>query len=364
MKDIRLAVIGGGHLGKIHIRLAQQLAGVKFVGLIEPHDETRCQLADEHETLGCAHHEDLIDRIDAAIIAAPTKFHHEVALDLMEAGKHVLIEKPITSTLSQADELIAAAEANNVVAAVGHVERFNPALSAAAAYVKSPKYIEATRTSGFTFRSTDVGVVLDLMIHDLDCILAMVDSPLIDVQAMGMTLFGPHEDMVQARLKFANGCIANVSASRTSFTAQRVTNVYADGAYAQIDFGNRTTKIVAPGEQLARRGIDIHQLSEKQKQHIREQLFNDPSLLPVTDIAAPQCNPLLDEQQDFCDAIRFGRSPRVTARAGREALWAAYRILQSVERHQWDGTQLGRTGPQALPSHIPVTTQQPLRKAA
>ena len=171
MNNLRLAVIGGGHLGKIHIRLAQQLQGVDFVGLVEPHDETRCALAAEHETLACAHHDDIIDRIDAAVIAAPTKYHHAVAMDLIEAGKHVLIEKPITTTLAQADEITTTAESQNVIAAVGHVERFNPALASAAAHLKSPKYIEASRTSGFTFRSTDVGVVLDLMIHDLDCIL-------------------------------------------------------------------------------------------------------------------------------------------------------------------------------------------------
>ena len=364
MDNIRLAVIGGGHLGKIHIRLAQQLDGVDFVGLVEPHDETRCALADEHETLACAHHDDIVDHVDAVIIAAPTKFHHSVAMDLIEAGKHVLIEKPITTTLAQADEIIAAAQTNRVVAAVGHVERFNPALSAAAAHIKSPKYLEASRTSGFTFRSTDVGVVLDLMIHDLDCILSLVDSPLADVQALGMTVFGPHEDMVQARLAFANGCIANISASRCSFEAQRVSHVYAESGYARIDYGSRTARVVTPGAQLAERGIDINTLSAEQMQQIREHLFDDPNLLPIHDIESPECNPLLDEQQDFCDAIRFGRSPRVTAQAGRDALSAAQSVLNAVERHQWDGSTQGRTG--AKPELLPVSTQPAshLRKAA
>jgi len=355
MTNIRLAVIGAGHLGKIHTRLAQQLQGVEFVGIVEPHDETRCALAAEHEMLACAHHDDLLDRIDAAVIAAPTKFHHGVAMDLIEAGKHVLIEKPITTSLEEADELIRAAEVNNVVAAVGHVERFNPALCAAAGHVKSPKYIEASRTSGFTFRSTDVGVVLDLMIHDLDAVLALVDSEIVDVQALGITLFGPHEDMVQARITFANGCVANVSASRTSFVAQRITHVYSERAYAQIDFGARKARLVELGPQLAVRGVNVASLSAEQKQHIRENLFVDRSLLPICDVEPPECNPLLDEQQDFCDAIRFGRPPRVTARAGRDALAAAHLVLRSVERHQWDGSPLGRSGPDALPGgHVPL----------
>ena len=359
MENIRLAVIGGGHLGKIHIRLAQQLQGVEFVGLVEPHDASRCALAQEHDTLACAHHDDMLDRIDAAIIAAPTKFHHEIAMDLIEAGKHILIEKPITKTLAQADEIIRAAEESKVVVAVGHVERFNPALAAAATHIKSPKYIEAARTSGFTFRSTDVGVVLDLMIHDLDCILALVDSRLVDVQGLGVTVFGPHEDMVQARLTFANGCVANVAASRTSFEAKRITHVYSESGYAQIDFGSRSASVVSLGEQLAG-GIDIHSLSEQEKQHVRENLFADPNLLEIRNIEPAECNPLLDEQQDFCDAIRFRRAPRVTAQAGRDALWAAHRVLQSVERHQWDGSTLGRTGANVRPTDA-IT---PSRKAA
>lgn len=358
MTDLRLAVIGAGHLGKIHTRLAQQLPGVQFVGIVEPHDETRCALAAEHDTLACAHHDDILDRIDAAVIAVPTKFHHTVALDLIEAGKHVLIEKPIATTLDEADELVAAAQLHGVVAAVGHVERFNPALTAAAGYVRAPKYIEAARTGGFTFRSTDVGVVLDLMIHDLDVALALADSEIVDIQALGIAVFGPHEDMAQARLTFANGCVANLSASRTSFAAQRVAHVYTEDAYARIDFGARTARIVQLGPQLARRGVNIAALSASEKQHVREQLFADPDFLPITDVAPTDCNPLLDEQQDFCDAIRFGRPPRATARAGREALWAAQRVLQSIQRHQWDGTPLGRIGPDALPGE-----RLPLRKA-
>ena len=350
MSQLRLAVIGAGHLGKIHTRLAQQLEGANLIGIVEPADEVRCALAEEHGILGCTHHDDIVDHIDAAIIAAPTKFHHAVALDLIEAGKHVLIEKPITSTLDEADELIAAAKTHQVVAAVGHVERFNPALSAAAPQIPGPKYIEASRTSGFTFRSTDVGAVLDMMIHDLDAVLALVQSEIVDVKALGITLFGPHEDMVQARLTFANGCVANISASRSSFVSQRVTHVYSESGYAQIDYASRTARVAEVGPSIGERSIDIYALSANEQQHIRDHLFTDTSLLPLKEMEAGDCNPLLDEQQDFCDAIRYGRQPRVTASAGRDALQAANLILQSVAQHQWDGSAQGRIGPDALPA--------------
>jgi predicted dehydrogenase len=359
MNDVRLAVIGTGHLGRIHTRLARSLRGAQLVGIVEPVAAAREAVATEFATAGYAHYSDFLSQIDAAIIATPTCFHHQVGMDLIRAGKHVLVEKPITTTVTEAEELIAAADSQGVVLAVGHVERFNPAYVRALPHIQSPKYIEARRTSGFTFRSTDVGVVLDIMIHDIDAVLALVDSPLVDVQALGITLLGPHEDLVQARLTFANGAVANLSGSRCSFVVTRQMQVFSEAGYAGIDFGTRETCIVVPGARLASRGVDIHALSADQKQHIREQLFADPSLLPLARLPAAEANPIQDEQQDFCDAIRAGRAPRVTGQAGRDALWTAQRILRAVQRHHWDGSLEGRSGPQ------PVSlTAAALRKAA
>jgi predicted dehydrogenase len=359
MNDIRLAIIGTGHLGRIHTRLARSLKGAQLVGIVEPVDAAREAVAKEFGTTGYAKYGDILAQIDAAIVAAPTCFHHQISMDLIRAGKHVLVEKPITTTVTEAEELIAAAEAAGVVLAVGHVERFNPAYANARPHIRSPKYIEACRTSGFTFRSTDVGVVLDIMIHDIDAVLALVDSPLVDVQALGVTLFGPHEDMVQARLTFASGTIANISGSRCSYAVKREMKVYGESGYAGIDFGTREACIVSPGAALAARGIDIHKLSADQKQHIREKLFADPALLPMQEIPAVEANPLQDEQQDFCDAIREGRAPRVTGQAGRDALWTAQRILRAIARHQWDGSLEGRIGP-----NVTASDALPLRKAA
>lgn len=360
MNEIRLAVVGAGHLGRIHTRLARNLQGARLVGLVEPVASIREKVADEMQVPGFAHHREIVDRIDAAVVATPTHSHHEVALELINAGKHLLVEKPITSTLAQADELIAAAEVRDVVLAVGHVERFNPALAAARPHLGPPKYIEAARTGGYTFRSTDVSVVLDLMIHDLDVILSLVGSPLVDVQALGAAVFGPHEDMVQARIVFAQGCVANITASRTSFAAQRRMQIYSDRGFADIDFATRQTQVVHLGSLLEGRRLDVSSLGEERKQHIRENLFNDQSLLPLRTVAAAEANPLQDEQQDFCDAIRHGRPPRVTGQAGRDALFAAGQVLRSVARHQWDGSPEGRVGPHVMPA----APTHPQRKAA
>jgi predicted dehydrogenase len=346
-------------LGRIHTRLARSLRGAQLVGIVEPVAAAREAVAKEFGTTGYAHYGEILPQIDAAIVATPTCFHHQVGMELIRAGKHVLVEKPITTTVTEAEELIAAADASGTVLAVGHVERFNPAYVAALPHIQSPKYIESRRTSGFTFRSTDVGVVLDIMIHDIDLVLALVDSPLVDVQALGITLFGPHEDLVQARLTFASGCVANFAASRSSFTVQRQLQVFSESGYAGIDFGTREACIVSPGAALGRRGIDIHALTSEQKQHIREQLFTDSSLLPMQKIVSAEANPLQDEQQDFCDAIRAGRAPRVTGQAGRDALWTAQRIMRAIQRHQWDGSLSGRIGPDAL---LPGAAE--IRKAA
>ncbi len=359
MSIVRLAVIGAGHLGKIHTKLARGLQGVELVGFVEPVAAQREAVSKELGVAGFAHHGEIISQIDAAIIATPTKFHHAVALQLLQAGKHVLVEKPITQTLAEADELIFTAKQSKVALAVGHVERFNPVLRAVTPELGAPKYIEASRTSGYTFRSTDVGVVLDLMIHDIDVVLSLVDSPLVDLQALGVAVLGPHEDMAQVRLTFADGCVANITASRTSFAGRRQMQVFAERGFASLDFNTREAQVVHLGEAIANREIDVHQIAPEAKQHIKDHLFDDANLLTKQTIPPPEANPLFDEQQNFITAIRQGCEPRVSGRAGREALFAAQQILRSIGRHKWDGTHHGRIGPQALPLDA-----QPLRRAA
>ena len=257
MNPLRVAVIGAGHLGRIHTRLLRGRADIEFLGIVEPSAETRQRVATEFQTTGYATVEEIWDRLDAAVVVTPTKYHHAVTLPLLEHGVHCLVEKPITFSLDDADELIAAARRHDRVLQVGHVERFNPALTTIRPHLGPARYIEATRTSGYTFRSIDIGVVLDLMIHDIDIVLALAQSAVVDVRAIGTPVLGPHEDMAQARLEFASGCVANLTASRTSFQQQRTLQIYSPTAFAALDLGTRQAKLVRVGDKIARGQVDV-----------------------------------------------------------------------------------------------------------
>ena len=179
MSRLRIGIVGAGHLGRIHPRLLKSVDNVELVGVADPIPAVRKRIADEHDVATFARHVDLMDQIDAAIVATTTEYHHAVGTDLLRSGKHLFIEKPISTTVRQADELVALAKANQLILQIGHVERFNPAWRAVAARVRRPRYIETVRMSGYTFRSTDIGVVLDLMVHDLDLILSTVRSEVV-----------------------------------------------------------------------------------------------------------------------------------------------------------------------------------------
>jgi len=368
MNRLQLAVIGAGHLGRIHARLANSLDNVDLVGVVDPNRQAAEQVAETCQTQALADHRALLGRIDAAIVAAPTPLHHTIGMELLQAGVHVLMEKPVTTTVEQADELIATAEARHLVLAVGHVERFNPALRAAAPLLKRPKYVEAIRATGYTFRSTDVGVVLDLMIHDLDAVLSLVGSPVVDVQALGIAVFGPHEDVAQTRLTFADGCVANITASRTSYQPHRALRAFCEQSFVQVDFADRTAQAVCPCEEILQRQINVNTLSAERKEHIKEHLFEE--LLPLEQIPVPEGNALLDEIADFVRCAGTGEAPRVTGRAGRDALAVAHRVLERIGAHRWNGAADGPLGPLATPpadivrpEHWPAETELPQRKA-
>ena len=235
-------------------------------------------------TVSYASHIALLGRIDAAVIAAPTVLHHRLAVDCLEAGTHLLVEKPICTTVAEADELVELARRQQLVLQVGHVERFNPALVAAIPYARNPKFIEAVRASGFTFRSMDVGVVLDLMIHDIDLVLSLVRSPLRSVEALGVSILGGHEDVAHARLEFQSGCVANLSASRVSYEPARKMQIWAPRAYANIDFGTRTTTLVRPSETLLRGEFQADRLTPEQVEHYKTHLAEEHLPRAATDV--------------------------------------------------------------------------------
>ncbi|MEX0642420.1 MAG: Gfo/Idh/MocA family oxidoreductase [Pirellulales bacterium] len=351
MTKLRVAVIGAGHLGRIHTRIARGLEEIDLVAIADPVEAARRSIADEFGVRTVANYRELIGEIDAAIVAAPTVLHHAIGMDLLNGGIALLMEKPIAPTSKQADELVALARRQNLVLQVGHVERFNPALACVASEVRDPKFITATRASGYTFRSTDIGVVLDMMIHDLDIVLALAKSSVEQVDALGVSVLGTHEDLATARLTFASGCVAQLSASRVSFQQQRTMSVFTSRACASIDFATHEATVVQPREDILRREFSVEKLSATDRAYCKEHLFDE--LLVRTDHKPAAVNAIEEEQRDFVSAVREGRAPRVDGVAGRNVVAVAEMILERIEEHAWDGNSIGRQGPFAMPA-LPI----------
>ncbi|HEY2414444.1 MAG TPA: Gfo/Idh/MocA family oxidoreductase [Pirellulaceae bacterium] len=350
-KPLRVAVIGVGHLGRIHARLLNSFSpqsqaqadnraihhDARLVAIADPSEPSRTAVSTELKIPAYADHRDLLGQIDAAIVAVPTQFHHRVASDLLQHGIHVFVEKPITLNIADADDLIAQAAKRRLTLQVGHVERFNPAFTAAVPHLHEPKYIDAVRSGPYTCRSTDVGVVLDLLIHDIDIALSLVDDEVTSIDAVGAPVIGPNEDWAQARLTFGNGCVANLFASRVAWQSQRSMHVIcADGA-ATIDFAARQTKLMRVGGQIQSGQLDINRLDAPARAHLKDHLFDD--YLPLTDLPTNKdANPLLEEQHSFIAAIHGQSAIPVPGSAGRAALDIAERILTIIASHQSRGT--------------------------
>lgn len=353
MSRLRLAVVGAGHLGRIHARIAAEAEGIQLVGVVDPVAENRHQVAAETGAAGFSNIRELFGVAHAAVVATPTMTHPAVAKELLHGGLHLLVEKPLTATVAEADELVTLAKRQQLTLQVGHVERFNPALTSVSDKLQDPKYIEARRESGYTFRSTDIGVVLDLMIHDIDVVLSLVQSPVESVEALGISVLGDQEDMVNARIRFASGCVANLTASRVSYAAQRAMQVITPTCAATIDFAQRRSSIVEPSESIVTREFKADSLTVEEKTHLRENLFAD--LLARRDLPALDVNAIEQEQLDFAGAIRTGTNPQVTGHAAREAVAVAEAILEQVAAHRWDGATGHRQGAFALPLSPSVT---------
>jgi predicted dehydrogenase len=352
LNRLRLAVVGAGHLGRFHAKLLAAMDDVDLVGIVDPLPSARETVAQECETWAFADYREIANRIDGAIVATPTKFHHQVAMDLLRRGVPLLVEKPMATSVGQCEDMVLVARHKNIPLQVGHIERFNPAFVAALPHLREPKFIEATRAAGFTFRSTDIGVVLDLMIHDLDLVMALAGAPVKSVQAIGLAIVGRHEDVAHARLEFENGCVANLSASRVSPTVKREMQVWAQHAYGMIDFGKpAAASIVRPSSTLLRREIDVESLSTDEKAWLRDHLTTEH--LPLEKLVVEPRNAMLDEQRDFIDAIRTGGVPRVSGEQGRNVVAVADQILESIADHRWNGRADGPIGPLAVPP-LPV----------
>jgi len=252
MGRLRVAVVGAGYLGRFHAQKYAALGDCELVALADP-SETVAGLARELGTRAIADYRELLGKVDAVSVATPTALHFEVAGAFLEAGAHVLVEKPITETVAQAELLIAAARRAGRVLQVGHLERFNPAIVAAEPYLREPRFIECQRLAPFRERGTDVNVVLDLMIHDLDLVQSIVGSPIANIDAIGTPVFSSEIDIANARIRFANGCVTNATASRVSLKTERKLRVFRDDAYVSIDLQQKILTVIrkqplAPGE--------------------------------------------------------------------------------------------------------------------
>jgi predicted dehydrogenase len=306
---MRTAVIGVGYLGRFHAQKYASLPGSTLVGIVDPSAESRARVAAELGVPGFAHHRELLGRVDAVSVVTPTQAHFTVARDFLEADAHVLVEKPMTATIAEAEALIEIAHRRGRLLQVGHLERFNAVVQAVQPKLTLPRFIESARLAPFKQRGTEVDVVLDLMIHDIDLILSIVRSPVVSVDAIGSSVFSPEIDIANARLRFANGCIANATASRVSLKTERRLRLFQDDAYLSIDLHQKVLTVIRKAAGVAPDGSP--------KVDIDESNFEQGDAL-AAEIAA------------FIDAIERGSAAPVSGEDGLLALRTALSIAEQV----------------------------------
>lgn len=320
---LQVGVLGAGHLGKIHLKLLQESSKYELVGFYDADAQNGAQVA---EKFGYAYF-DTIDALIAAVdvvdIVTPTLSHFECAKMAMEQGKHVFIEKPITNTLEEAEALLQLEQKHGVKGQVGHVERFNPAFTAVKHAIQEPMFIETHRLAEFNPRGTDVPVVLDLMIHDIDAILSVVNSEVVQINASGVSVISQSPDIANARLEFDNGCVANLTASRISLKNMRKSRFFQKDAYISVDFLEKKVEVVKMKDapEVAGDFDMILQNAEGEKKQI---YFENPEITTN--------NAILDELETFADAINNNTTPVVSLKQGTEALRVALKIIAAFSK--------------------------------
>ncbi|MBA4358343.1 MAG: UDP-N-acetyl-D-glucosamine dehydrogenase [Desulfovibrio sp.] len=305
---VKVAVVGVGYLGRFHAEKLARIKGAELVAVVDSDPERARAIARDLGVKALTDHRELIGLADAASVVTPTVAHHQVAMDLLQGGLDLLCEKPITATLEQADQLIALAAERGRILQVGHLERFNPAVEDLEGRVKAPLFIECNRIAPFKARATDVDVALDLMIHDLDIILALVGEEPRHISAVGVPVLGPHADIVNARLEFPSGCVANITASRLALKDERKMRIFQPDAYLSLDFKKRKLLVVS--------GVEYR-----------------PGKIPKVDAARPRFgkgDPLEEELKSFLESVRTRRPPRVSGVDGRRALACALAVRDKV----------------------------------
>jgi predicted dehydrogenase len=305
--SLRMAVIGVGYLGRHHARILSDLPGVELVAVVDTNGARAAEIAAASKTRALTDYREVVGHVDAVTLAVPTELHREVALPLLATGLPVLVEKPMARSLTEADAMIAAAREAGVALAVGHTERFNPAVAKVRPMLANPRFIEVHRLGTFPERSLDIDVVFDLMIHDLDVLLSLVPSEVEAIEAVGVPVLTGRVDLANARLRFANGCIANLTASRISRDRVRRIRFFQQSAYLSVDYAAQKVElwrlVRADGAMPSIQGGDVEVSPEE---------------------------PLKRELVDFVDAVRAHRAPAVTGEDGRRALALATRIVEKM----------------------------------
>ncbi len=345
MSALKIGVIGAGHLGRIHAKLLAQVEGAKLVGISDPSDAARASAAQMFSVPTYGDYRTMMRMIDAAVIAAPTDTHCEIANDLLKSGKHLLVEKPLAANSQDAQEMSKLAASRRLILQVGHVERFNPAFAALGGVGVDVKYVEAVRASRFPGRCLDVGVVMDLMIHDIDLVLSMTTAPVKSVSASGLAVISDFEDLAEARLEFECGLVANLKASRVSPQPARNMKVFGSGGFADIDFGTPSLSLVRPCDSVVDRSFDLASQTNDPLTY-SDQLFS--TRLNCETIDLQPRNAILDELHDFVISVRTNISPTVDASAGARAVEVADQILHAIQQRRWyRDAKDSEIGPQA-----------------
>ena len=333
-KKINVAVIGVGHLGKNHARIFKLLKGLNLVGIVDVDQVRAKQIASEYQTRYYFNHKSLLrdlgSELDAVSIVTPTMAHYRIAKDFIGRGIHTFIEKPITDRVPDAKKLVALARRQKTVLQVGHIERFNPALVAVQPYIRNPRFIECHRLAPFSFRSIDIDVILDLMIHDIDIILSLVKSPLKKIDATGVNIFSTKKDLAHVRLLFKNNCVANITASRVSAKSMRKLRVFSPEAYISVDYLDKTVQVYRkapdlPAPEKLLSTFDPARIKDFKKMMLRKFLRIEKPKIYAGD-------QLQQELTSFVTCLRRRQKPVVSGEDGLKALEVAQQIIKQIIR--------------------------------
>ncbi len=331
MGKLKVAVIGVGHLGKEHARLCSALPEVELIGVVDVDKERGTQIAESYNTCYFNDYKDVLDKVDVVIVVVPTRQHFKIAMDFLKKGVHVLVEKPMTGTVAEAKELIAVSEQKKVLLQPGYIERFNPAIIAIQKYNIVPRFIEVHRLSPYSFRSEDIGVVLDIMVHDIDIILSLCKSKIKRIDAVGINVISNKEDIANARIVFENNCVANITASRVSLKTMRKMRLFSEDMYISLDYQKRDAIICRKSPKLDVKSFDgnkgVFSIADLKNFSFGDLLQREEIKMDTTD------EPLRKELESFFACVKSGEKPTVSSMDGLNAVAAAESVLEEIKIH-------------------------------